>query len=65
MQENHRELVIGGTVQQGIADCLQVMNNFLTQDEPIVASMVVAEKRRGENSGNIFDTVLSIMGMLV
>ncbi|KAK9746605.1 Phosphopantetheine attachment site [Popillia japonica] len=25
--------------------------------------MVVAEKRRGENSGNIFDTVLSIMGV--
>ncbi|KAK9746607.1 hypothetical protein QE152_g5967 [Popillia japonica] len=31
MQEDHRELVVGGTLQQRISSCLQVFDNFLTQ----------------------------------
>ncbi|KAK9746677.1 Thioesterase domain [Popillia japonica] len=63
MQEDHRELVISGTLQQRISSCLQVLDNFLTQDEPIVASMLVAEKRYGGHANNLFDAVLNIMGV--
>ncbi|XP_034946083.1 fatty acid synthase [Chelonus insularis] len=64
MQEDNKELVIGGTLQQKISSCLQELNHFLTQDDPIVASMVVAEKKAGgSGSLNIVDTVLNIMGV--
>lgn len=62
MQEDHRELVVGGTLQQRISSCLQALDNFLTQNEPIVASMLVAEKRYGGHANNLFDAVLNIMG---
>ncbi|XP_053598737.1 fatty acid synthase [Microplitis demolitor] len=64
MQEDNKELVIGGTLQQKITSCLQELNYFLTQNNPIVSSMVVAEKRAGgAGSLNIVDTVLNIMGV--
>ncbi|KAL0266678.1 UNVERIFIED_CONTAM: hypothetical protein PYX00_009160 [Menopon gallinae] len=64
MQEDHQELVIGGTLQQSISSCLQCLDVLLKQKHPIVASMVVAEKRAGgSGSGNIVDTVVNIMGI--
>ncbi|KAK0078011.1 hypothetical protein PV326_009658, partial [Microctonus aethiopoides] len=64
MQNNNEELIIGGTLQQKISSCLQELNGFLTQDSPIVSSMVVAEKNIiGSNSLNIVDTVLNIMNV--
>nr|XP_022920511.1 fatty acid synthase-like [Onthophagus taurus] len=63
MQENHKELVIGGTLQQRISNCLQVLDRLLKQKEPIVSSMVVAEKRGGVGANNIFDAVLNIIGV--
>ncbi|GJQ79756.1 hypothetical protein Trydic_g23233 [Trypoxylus dichotomus] len=63
MQEDHRELVIGGTLQQRISSCLQVMDKFIAQDEPIVGSMLVAEKRYGGHASNLFDAVLNVMGL--
>ncbi|XP_057319878.1 fatty acid synthase-like [Microplitis mediator] len=64
MQEDNKELVIGGTLQQKITSCLQELNYFLTQSNPIVSSMVVAEKRAGgAGSLNVIDTVLNIMGL--
>lgn len=63
MQEDHKELVIGGTLQQTIASCLKCLDVFLNQKNPIVASMVVAEKKmRGSGAGTIVDTVASILG---
>lgn len=63
MQEDHQELVIGGTLQQSISSCLQCLDILLKQTHPIVASMVVAEKRAGgSGSGDIVDTVVNIMG---
>ncbi|XP_011313294.1 fatty acid synthase [Fopius arisanus] len=63
MQENDKELVIGGTLQQRITSCLHELDGFLNQTSPIVASMVVAEKRAGgSGSLNVVDTVLNIMG---
>ena len=63
MQEEQTELIIGGTVQQKIGSCLQVLDKLLKQDEPVVSSMVVAEKKAtfiGAN--NIVDAVLNIIG---
>lgn len=63
MQEDHKELIIGGTLQQTIISCLKELDGFLQQDKPIVASMVVAEKRAGgAGATNIVDAVLNIMG---
>ncbi|KAL2719273.1 fatty acid synthase-like [Vespula squamosa] len=62
MQDNDKELVIGGTLQQKITSCLQELDRFLVQDKPIVASMVVAEKRSGSDDvNNVVDAVLKIM----
>ncbi|KAL2737028.1 fatty acid synthase-like, partial [Vespula squamosa] len=62
MQDNDMELVIGGTLQQKITSCLQELDRFLVQDKPIVASMVVAEKRSGSDDvNNVVDAVLKIM----
>jgi fatty acid synthase len=63
MQEDNKELVIGGTLQQRISSCLQVLDNFLRQKAPIVSSMVVAEKRAGmDNTLSVVERVLEIMG---
>ena len=63
MQEDHKELVIGGTLQQSISSCIKELEGFLLQKNPVVASMVVAEKR-AESGGasNIVDAVLNILG---
>lgn len=64
MQDNDKEIVIGGTLQQRITACLHELDGFLNQSAPIVASMVVAEKRAGgSHSLNMVDTVLNIMGL--
>ncbi|KAI4502501.1 hypothetical protein M0802_002413 [Mischocyttarus mexicanus] len=47
MMDNDKELIIGGTLQQKITSCLKELDGFLLQNKPIVASMVVAEKRAG------------------
>lgn len=63
MQEDHRELVIAGTLQQRISSCIQELDHFLRSDCTIVSSMVVAEKRAGgAGATDMVDTVLNIMG---
>lgn len=65
MQEDNKELVIGGTLQQRITSCLYELDGLLRQKKPVVASMVVAEKRAGGAGAlNIVDMVLNIMGKL-
>lgn len=64
MQESNTELVIGGTLQQKITNCLSVLDTFLRQDYPIVSSMVVAEKRSGSGQFvNAIDAVAQILGL--
>ncbi|KAK0176607.1 hypothetical protein PV328_000726 [Microctonus aethiopoides] len=64
MQDKNQELVIGGTLQQKISSCLQELDGFLTQDSPIVSSMIVAEKKiGGSGSLNIVETVQHIMNI--
>ncbi|KAG7203853.1 hypothetical protein KM043_017907 [Ampulex compressa] len=64
LERDDKTIVIGGTLQQSIFSCLKVLDELLLQQEaPIVASMVVAEKRTGRNDPNsIVNTVLNIMG---
>lgn len=60
---NDKELVIGGILQQKVSSCLEKLENFLLQDRPVVSSMVVAEKRIDANEAtNIVDTVADIIG---
>ncbi|XP_043668271.1 fatty acid synthase-like [Vespula pensylvanica] len=63
MQNNDKEFIICGTKQQRIMSCLQELNRFLTQNKPIVSSMVIAEKRTDSNANNVIDSVLNIMGI--
>ncbi|XP_032678573.1 fatty acid synthase-like isoform X2 [Odontomachus brunneus] len=64
MQDNDKEMIIGGTLQQKISSCIEKLEEFLLQEQPIVASMVVAEKRLDAVSTiNIVDTVANIMGL--
>nr|XP_050846953.1 fatty acid synthase-like [Vespula vulgaris] len=61
MQNEDKELVIGGTLLQRISSCLQVLNIFLVQDKTVVASMVVAEKQANSDVNNVVDAVLNIL----
>ncbi|CAH1394198.1 unnamed protein product, partial [Nezara viridula] len=64
MDDHNVEVVIGGTLQQRITSCLEVMDEFLMNQTGIVASMVVAEKKsRGSSSDSIVGTVVNILGI--
>ncbi|XP_062548539.1 fatty acid synthase-like [Armigeres subalbatus] len=63
MAEDKIDLEIGGTLQQRISSCLHEMDYLLTCDAPIVASMVVAEKRSGSGSKNVIEAVMHIMSI--
>ncbi|XP_072763295.1 fatty acid synthase-like [Anoplolepis gracilipes] len=64
MQEDDKELVIGGTLQQSISSCLDTLEVFLLQDRSVVSSMVVAEKKKGSGqASNPFEAVANIMGL--
>lgn len=64
LQENNMDMEISGTLPQRITSCLEVLDSLLSIDEPVVASMVVAEKRFDDvKKGNIVDAVLNIMSI--
>ncbi|EAT46627.1 AAEL002237-PA [Aedes aegypti] len=63
MAEDRLDMEIGGTLQQRISSCLQELDRLLMCDDPIVGSMVVAEKRIGGGSRNIMETVMNIMSI--
>lgn len=57
---------VGGTLPQKIASCLSTMDIFLQQPHPVVASMVLAEKRKGSGDANqvkLTDAVANILGI--
>nr|XP_050846967.1 fatty acid synthase-like [Vespula vulgaris] len=61
MQNEDKELVIGGTLVQRISSCLQELNGFLVQDKAVVSSMIVAEKRKKSDMNNVVNAVLNIL----
>ncbi|XP_053675149.1 fatty acid synthase-like [Anopheles nili] len=64
MQEDKIDMEIGGTLQQRLSSCIQVLDHLLSTDDPIVASMVVAEKRSSSGGAkNIVEAVMNIMNI--
>ncbi|KZC12654.1 Fatty acid synthase [Dufourea novaeangliae] len=62
--EERKQLVVGGTLQQRISSCLEELNTFLCQSRPIVASMVVAEKRpSASEASTVLEAVMAIMSI--
>ncbi|KAG7203862.1 hypothetical protein KM043_017916 [Ampulex compressa] len=62
LEKDDKTIVIGGTLQQDISSCLNILDEFLQQDMPIVSSMVVAEKRGAKDDpNNIVSTVMNII----
>uniref|UniRef100_A0A1B6DTB3 Fatty acid synthase n=1 Tax=Clastoptera arizonana TaxID=38151 RepID=A0A1B6DTB3_9HEMI len=60
------ETVIGGTLPQRMSSCLSTMDKFLQQPQPVLASMVIAEKRRSGGDSNqigLLDAVANILGI--
>uniref|UniRef100_A0A336MX78 CSON007834 protein n=2 Tax=Culicoides sonorensis TaxID=179676 RepID=A0A336MX78_CULSO len=62
MAENKIDVEIGGTLQQRISSCLQVLDVLMTCPDPVTASMVVAEKKIRAGTG-ILGTVMNIIGI--
>lgn len=59
--------VIGGTLPQRMASCLEVLDRFLCQKRAVMSSFVLAEKvqvAKGDGSGqkDLVDTVAHILG---
>ncbi|KAJ1529566.1 hypothetical protein ONE63_006337 [Megalurothrips usitatus] len=57
---------VGGTLPQRIQSCLNTMDVFLQQPQPVLASMVLAAKRRGgskESTVSAVDAIANILGI--
>ncbi|XP_055691897.1 fatty acid synthase-like [Lutzomyia longipalpis] len=56
---------VGGTLPQRMSSCLQTMDLFMKQPHPVLASMVVAEKRKVDSAGqlSIAACVANILGI--
>ncbi|CAO1315088.1 unnamed protein product [Diamesa serratosioi] len=64
MMEDKIDIEIGGTLQQRISSCLEVLDIIISNSDPIISSMVVAEKRiSGSGAGNIMEAVMNIMSI--
>ncbi|XP_017047341.1 fatty acid synthase [Drosophila ficusphila] len=61
----NNETVVGGTLPQRMNSCLETMDLFLQQPHPVMASMVLAEKRAMEQSNrlSLLATIANIMGL--
>ncbi|KAL7024413.1 hypothetical protein ACKWTF_013028 [Chironomus riparius] len=64
MQEDKIDIEIGGTLLQRISSCLEELDTLITVDSPIVASMVVAEKRyKGSGKSGVLEMLMNIMSI--
>uniref|UniRef100_A0AAG5DUW7 Fatty acid synthase n=1 Tax=Anopheles atroparvus TaxID=41427 RepID=A0AAG5DUW7_ANOAO len=58
------DTVVGGTLPQRMPSCLQTMDFFLQQPSPVLASMVIAEKRKTETGGvSLVSCIANILGL--
>lgn len=51
------DTVVGGTLPQRMSSCLCTMDSFLQQPHPVLASMVLAEKRNRGAGGDVGSSV--------
>ncbi|KAG5883957.1 hypothetical protein JTB14_031782 [Gonioctena quinquepunctata] len=64
MQDEHKEMEIGGTLQQKVSSCMEVMDIFLRQKSAaVVSSMVVAEKKNSSIGESLTSCVMGIIGI--
>ncbi|GAB1860823.1 Fatty acid synthase [Camponotus japonicus] len=64
VQEENKELVFGGILQQKISSCLDILDTFLLQNRPIVSSMIVDEKKASSSGfSNMIETVANILNV--
>lgn len=61
------DTVVGGTLPQRMDSCLNTFDIFLLQSQPVLASMVLAEKRKGgpgvSGQASPIDAVAHILGI--
>lgn len=61
------DMVIGGTLPQRIASCLEVLDRFLCQQQPVMSSFVLAErtvvKSEAGSQRSLVDAVAHILGV--
>lgn len=58
------DTVVGGTLPQRMASCLETIDTFMQQPHPVLASMVVAEKRKAESSNvSMVACIANILGL--
>lgn len=65
MEMGGNDTVVGGTLPQRMPSCLSAMDTFLQQPNPVLASLVLAEKRKpGGDAGSVtvVDAVANILG---
>jgi fatty acid synthase len=61
----NNDTVVGGTLPQRMSSCLATMDLFLQQTFPVLASMVVAEKRKSDSAGGVslVNCIANILGL--
>ena len=59
------DTIIGGTLPQRMVSCLQTMDTFMQQPHAVLASMVVAEKRKADAAGGVslVGSIANILGL--
>ncbi|XP_063924503.1 fatty acid synthase-like [Zophobas morio] len=63
MQKENKELVIGGTLQQKISSCVEVLDVLLKHEYPVVSSMVVAKKHDKSGIVSAVEAVAHVLGI--
>lgn len=59
------DTVVGGTLPQRMTSCLETMDIFMQQPHAVLASMVVAEKRKADTASNVslVSCIANILGL--
>jgi fatty acid synthase, animal type len=64
LQEKNMDMTISGSLPQRISSCIEVLDLLLTTDEPIVSSMVVADKKVFDTKNdNVIEVLFNILGI--
>lgn len=63
-QLSNMDKAVSGTLPQSISSCIEVLDRLLISADPIVSSMVVADKHsKDAGKRNVIDAILKIMGI--
>jgi fatty acid synthase len=63
LQKSYKGKEIFGTIPQPISTCLEALDKFLNQDNTIVSSTIIAEKRKKDDvSGGVLEVVANVLG---